>query len=259
MPVHRRLDILPQAPQKLTDQNRQHHAAVLPQRDGGKMQRPQGLRIVLFKTGGKAQQNQQKVQQLRNQRGNGSAPNAHGGKPQLAEYQQIVQPGVGSHRAKACQKGDSGVVLAAQPRGQNCAERHREIGERHDLKIRGARLQNPSIGGVKPQNLRGEAPDSQQKQRRQQSPANQADVQAAPSLPLVVRAGELSNQNSGNGTHRAHHHRKNQRKIAAKPHRRNIDLAQLPDHNLIDNGKRRLQHTLQRHRHGNFAQRFHKV
>ena len=78
-------------------------------------------------------------------------------------------------------------------------------------------------------------------------------------LLQMVRTGELGNQNPGNGTHRAHHHRKYQRKIAAKPHRRNVDLAQLPDHNLIDNGKGRLQHTLQGHRHGNFAQRFHKV
>ena len=259
MPIHRRLDILPQTPQKLTEQNRQDHAAVCPPGDSFKMQRPLGVTAISSEADRKAQQNQQGIQQLRNKRGNRSTLYPHGGKPELAEYQQVVQPGVGSHRAKAGPKGNGSVFLAAQPRGQDCAERHRQISECYRFKIHGTGLLNTPIGGVKLQNLCRKAPGGQQKQHRQQSPAKQADIQAAPCLPLVVRACELGNQDPGNGADRADHHGKNQRKIAIQSHSRNIDLAQLPNHDLIYYGKGCLQHTLQGNGNGNFAQRFHKV
>ena len=65
------------------------------------MQRPLGVTAISSEADRKAQQNQQGIQQLRNKCGNRSTLYPHGGKPELAEYQQVVQPGVGSHRAKA--------------------------------------------------------------------------------------------------------------------------------------------------------------
>ena len=89
------------------------------------------------------------MQQLRNERGNRCALHPHGGKPELAEYQQVVQPGVGSHRAEAGPKGNGSMLLTAQPRGQDRAERHRQIGECYSFKIHRTGLLNTPIGGVK--------------------------------------------------------------------------------------------------------------
>ena len=70
-----------------------------------------------------------------NQRGDGSTGNAHSGGTQLSEDEQIVQPDVRRYRAKTCPKGDSGVFLAAQPCGQDGADRHGQIRERHDAEV----------------------------------------------------------------------------------------------------------------------------
>ena len=83
----------------------------------------------------KAYQDQKQVQKLGNQRGDGSTGNAHSGGTQLSEDEQIVQPGVRRYRAKTCPKGDSGVFLAAQPCGQDGADRHGQIRERHDAEV----------------------------------------------------------------------------------------------------------------------------
>jgi hypothetical protein len=83
----------------------------------------------------KAYQDQKQVQKLGNQRGDGSTGNAHSGGTQLSEDEQIVQSGVRRYRAKTCPKGDSGVFLAAQPCGQDGADRHGQIRERHDAEV----------------------------------------------------------------------------------------------------------------------------
>ena len=83
----------------------------------------------------KAYQDQKQVQKLGNQRGDGSTGNAHSGGTQLSEDEQIVQPDVRRYRAKTCPKGDSGVFLAAQPCGQDGADRHGQIRERHDAEV----------------------------------------------------------------------------------------------------------------------------
>ena len=90
------------------------------------------------------------------------------------------------------------MLFTAQPRGQDRAESHRQIGECYSFKIHRTGLLNTPIGGVKLQNLCRKAPGSQQKQHRQQGPAKQADIQATPCLTLVVCAGELGNQDPGN-------------------------------------------------------------
>ena len=89
----------------------------------------------LLKADRKAYQDQKQVQKLGNQRGDGSTGNAHSGGTQLSEDEQIVQPGVRRYRAKTCPKGDSGVFLAAQPCGQDGADRHGQIRERHDAEV----------------------------------------------------------------------------------------------------------------------------
>lgn len=70
-----------------------------------------------------------------NQRGDGSTGNAHSGGTQLSEDEQVVQPDVRRYRAKTCPKGESGVFLAAQPCGQDGADRHGQIRERHDAEV----------------------------------------------------------------------------------------------------------------------------
>ena len=88
-----------------------------------------------MKADSQAYQDQKQVQKLGNQRGDGSTGNAHSGGTQLSEDEQIVQPGVRRYRAKTCPKGDSGVFLAAQPCGQDGADRHGQIRERHDAEV----------------------------------------------------------------------------------------------------------------------------
>ena len=105
----------------------------------------------------KAYQDQKQVQKLGNQRGDGSTGNAHSGGTQLSEDEQIVQPGVRRYRAKTCPKGDSGVFLAAQPCGQDGADRHGQIRERHDAEVPRPHTEDGVICRIKSQDLRREA------------------------------------------------------------------------------------------------------
>ena len=94
----------------------------------------------------KAYQDQKQVQKLGNQRGDGSTGNAHSGGTQLSEDEQIVQSGVRRYRAKTCPKGDSGVFLAAQPCGQDGADRHGQIRERLGVLLRTQKLCDQNTG-----------------------------------------------------------------------------------------------------------------
>ena len=145
----------------------------------------------------KAYQDQKQVQKLGNQRGDGSTGNAHSGGTQLSEDEQIVQPGVRRYRAKTCPKGDSGVFLAAQPCGQDGADRHGQIRERHDAEIPRPHTEDGVICRIKSQDLRREAPCRQQKQCCQHTPADKAYIQTAPRLGVLLRTQKLCDQNAG--------------------------------------------------------------
>lgn len=116
-----------------------------------------------MKADSQAYQDQKQVQKLGNQRGDGSTGNAHSGGTQLSEDEQIVQPDVRRYRAKTCPKGDSGVFLAAQPCGQDGADRHGQIRERHDAEVPRPHTEDGVICRIKSQDLRREAPCRQQK------------------------------------------------------------------------------------------------
>jgi hypothetical protein len=129
----------------------------------------------------KAYQDQKQVQKLGNQRGDGSTGNAHSGGTQLSEDEQIVQPGVRRYRAKTCPKGDSGVFLAAQPCGQDGADRHGQIRERLGVLLRTQKLcdQNAGIaGGAVPQGFKA------------------ADGSPCPERRILMNGGQ-----SGEGSH----------------------------------------------------------
>ena len=145
----------------------------------------------------KAYQDQKQVQKLGNQRGDGSTGNAHSGGTQLSEDEQIVQPGVRRYRAKTCPKGDSGVFLAAQPCGQDGADRHGQIRERHDAEVPRPHTEDGVICRIKSQDLRREAPCRQQKQCCQHTPADKAYIQTAPRLGVLLRTQKLCDQNAG--------------------------------------------------------------
>lgn len=145
----------------------------------------------------KAYQDQKQVQKLGNQRGDGSTGNAHSGGTQLSEDEQIVQPGVRRYRAKTCPKGDSGVFLAAQPCGQDGADRHGQIRERHDAEVPRPHMEDGVICRIKSQDLRREAPCRQQKQCCQHTPADKAYIQTAPRLGVLLRTQKLCDQNAG--------------------------------------------------------------
>ena len=145
----------------------------------------------------KAYQDQKQVQKLGNQRGDDSTGNAHSGGPQLSEDEQIVQPGVRRYRAKTCPKGDSGVFLAAQPCGQDGADRHGQIRERHDAEVPHPHTEDGVICRIKSQDLRREAPCRQQKQCCQHTPADKAYIQTAPRLGVLLRTQKLCDQNAG--------------------------------------------------------------
>ena len=145
----------------------------------------------------KAYQDQKQVQKLGNQRGDGGTGNAHSGGTQLSEDEQIVQPGVRRYRAEACPKGDSGVFLAAQPCGQDGADRHGQIRERHDAEVPRPHTEDGVICRIKSQDLRREAPCRQQKQCCQHTPADKAYIQTAPRLGVLLRTQKLCDQNAG--------------------------------------------------------------
>ena len=145
----------------------------------------------------KAYQDQKQVQKLGNQRGDGSTGNAHSGGTQLSEDEQIVQPGVRRYRAKTCPKGDSGVFLATQPCGQDGADRHGQIRERHDAEVPRPHTEDGVICRIKSQDLRREAPCRQQKQCCQHTPADKAYIQTAPRLGVLLRTQKLCDQNAG--------------------------------------------------------------
>ena len=136
-------------------------------------------------------------QKLGNQRGDGSTGNAHSGGTQLSEDEQIVQPGVRRYRAKTCPKGDSGVFLAAQPCGQDGADRHGQIRERHDAEVPRPHTEDGVTCRIKSQDLRREAPCRQQKQCCQHTPADKAYIQTAPRLGVLLRTQKLCDQNAG--------------------------------------------------------------
>ena len=142
----------------------------------------------------KAYQDQKQVQKLGNQRGDGSTGNAHSGGTQLSEDEQIVQPDVRRYRAKTCPKGDSGVFLAAQPCGQDGADRHGQIRERHDAEVPRPHTEDGVICRIKSQDLRREAPCRQQKQCCQHTPADKAYIQTAPRLGVLLRTQKLCDQ-----------------------------------------------------------------
>ena len=144
-----------------------------------------------------------------NQRGDGSTGNAHSGGTQLSEDEQIVQPDVRRYRAKTCPKGDSGVFLAAQPCGQDGADRHGQIRERHDAEVPRPHTEDGVICRIKSQDLRREAPCRQQKQCCQHTPADKAYIQTAPRLGVLLRTQKLCDQNTGNRADCAGHHGEN--------------------------------------------------
>ena len=140
----------------------------------------------------KAYQDQKQVQKLGNQRGDGSTGNAHSGGTQLSEDEQIVQPGVRRYRAKTCPKGDSGVFLAAQPCGQDGADRHGQIRERHGVLLRTQKLcdQNAGIaGGAVPQGFKA-ADGSPCPERRILMNGGQSG-NAFPACQCIIKANDL--------------------------------------------------------------------
>ena len=140
----------------------------------------------------KAYQDQKQVQKLGNQRGDGSTGNAHSGGTQLSEDDQIVQPGVRRYRAKTCPKGDSGVFLAAQPCGQDGADRHGQIRERLGVLLRTQKLcdQNAGIaGGAVPQGFKA-ADGSPCPERRILMNGGQSG-NAFPACQCIIKANDL--------------------------------------------------------------------
>ena len=192
----------------------------------------------------KAYQDQKQVQKLGNQRGDGSTGNAHSGGTQLSEDEQIVQSGVRRYRAKTCPKGDSGVFLAAQPCGQDGADCHGQIRERHDAEVPRPHTEDGVICRIKSQDLRREAPCRQQKQCCQHTPADKAYIQTAPRLGVLLRTQKLCDQNTGNRADCAGHHGENKSEVTAQSHGCNTGFAQLPNHDLIHDRKGGLQHSL---------------
>ena len=179
-----------------------------------------------------------------NQRGDGSTGNAHSGGTQLSEDEQIVQPDVRRYRAKTCPKGDSGVFLAAQPCGQDGADRHGQIRERYDAEVPRPHTEDGVICRIKSQDLRREAPCRQQKQCCQHTPADKAYIQTAPRLGVLLRTQKLCDQNTGNRADCAGHHGENKSEVTAQSHGCNTGFAQLPNHDLIHDRKGGLQHSL---------------
>ena len=89
------------------------------------------------------------------------------------------------------------MFLAAQPCGQDGADRHGQIRERHDAEVPRPHTEDGVICRIKSQDLRREAPCRQQKQCCQHTPADKAYIQTAPRLGVLLRTQKLCDQNAG--------------------------------------------------------------
>ena len=118
----------------------------------------------------------------------------HGGSPELAEDQHVVEEGVHAHGDPVEGHAEFGVLRAPVEAGVDAADAVEDVGEAYDLDIPGAQGHKLLVGGNEAQDLGGEKEGDEGQDRGKSRHRVQGHAHAAVDVVHVPPAPVLADQ-----------------------------------------------------------------